>query len=202
MKITVISGSHRREPESARVAKYVIKEIKQLSDKYETHLVNLANNPLPLWDESIWDNAKKWQELWQPISKELQSSDAFVVVSPEWSGMVPAALKNFFLLTSNKDLGHKPALIVTVSSSMGGAYPVIELRTSSYKNTRLCYMPEHVIIRDCAKMLKGDEPQSEADAYIRKRLTYAVNLLAEYAKAFQMIRASGAVDHKTYPNGM
>jgi len=31
--------------------------------------------------------------------------------------MVPAKLKNFFLLTSAKAIGHKAALIVTVSAS-------------------------------------------------------------------------------------
>jgi NAD(P)H-dependent FMN reductase len=202
MKISIISGSHRHDSESARVAKYVGKELKNLAGDYHTHLVDLADNPLPLWDEEVWKSSAEWKNVWQPIAKELQSSDAFIVISPEWSGMVPAGLKNFFLLASAKELGHKPAMIIAVSSSTGGAYPVVELRTSSYKNTRICYIPEHVIIRDCTKVLHGDKPQSDADEYIRKRMTYSLKLLAEYGKAFKAIRDSGVIDLKTYPNGM
>ena len=53
-------------------------------------------------------------------------------------------------------LGHKPALIVTVSSADGGAYPVAELRMSSYKNNRICYLPEHVILRNVERILNDD----------------------------------------------
>jgi hypothetical protein len=39
-------------------------------------------------------------------------------------------------------------LIIAVSGGAGGgAYPVAELRMSSYKNSRICYLPEHLIVR-------------------------------------------------------
>ncbi|MBM4093459.1 MAG: NAD(P)H-dependent oxidoreductase, partial [Planctomycetes bacterium] len=137
MKISLIAGSHRREPESARVAVYVEKVLRDVGVD-ATYLLNLAGNPLPLWDESVWSGEGSWPSLWNPIAAELRASDGFVIVSPEWSGMVPAALKNFFLLCDAKVLAHKPALIVAVSAGLGGSYPVAEPRTSSYKNTRIC----------------------------------------------------------------
>ena len=75
-------------------------------------------------------------------------------MTPEWNGMATPAIKNFFLYFSSSVLFHKPALIVTVSAGHGGAYPVIELRSSGYKNTKLCYIPEHVIIREAANVFK------------------------------------------------
>ncbi len=48
-------------------------------------------------------------------------------------------------------------MIVAVSSSSGGAYPIVELRASSDKNTRLCFIPDHVIVRSVGRMLKGDQ---------------------------------------------
>ena len=119
-------------------------------------LLSLADNPLPLWDEGAWGDDPRWTKLWSPIAAELDHSDGFVIVSPEWSGMVPAGLKNFFLLCGSELMAHKPGLIVTVSASLGGSYPVVELRTSSYKNTRLCYLPDHVIVRNVGRMLHGD----------------------------------------------
>lgn len=167
-----------------------------------TYFFDLANNPLPLWDEGVWENEPRWTKLWGPIAQELQSCNGYVIVAPEWSGMVPAGLKNFFLFTSADIIGHKPALIVSISASRGGAYPVTELRQSSYKNTRLCYIPEHIIVRDCPKMFLGEEPQSDDDAYIRNRLDYTLKLLNHYALALNSVRESGIIDHKAFPNGM
>jgi NAD(P)H-dependent FMN reductase len=201
MKIALIAGSHRRQSESARVAKYIDGVLHALGVE-QTYLFSLADNPLPLWDEGVWEDDPKWAQLWSPIAAELKSSDGLVVVCPEWSGMAPAGLKNFFLLCGGEVLAHKPALIVAVSASMGGAYPVAELRMSSYKNTRLCYIPDHVIIRNVARMLIGDQPADEHDRAIRARLAYSLGVLLEYAKALRQVRASGALDYKSFPYGM
>jgi NAD(P)H-dependent FMN reductase len=182
MKITIISGSHREQAQSLKVARH-IKAVLDDGMVEETALVNLANNPLPLWDMGVWEGEENWSRLLDPIRAELASSDAFVVVTPEWHGQVPAGLKNFFLLFGQNELGHKPAMIVAVSSADGGAYPVAELRMSSYKNSRLCYIPEHVIVRHVEQVLNDDPGQNnlEADAYFRARIQWALGILREYA---------------------
>ena len=50
-------------------------------------------------------------------------------------------LLNIFLLCGNGEFSHKPGLIVSVSSGNGGAYPIAELRSSSYKNTHIMWIP-------------------------------------------------------------
>jgi NAD(P)H-dependent FMN reductase len=201
MKIAIVAGSHRREAESARVAVYLEQELKKLGIS-ATYLLSLSGNPLPLWDDDIWSGDEKWKSLWGPISKELKSSDGLVVVAPEWSGMVPPGLKNFFLLCGADVLAHKPGLIVTVSAGAGGSYPVSELRISSYKNTRLCYIPDHVIVRNVGQMLHGDQPAEVHDEALRGRITYSLRVLVEYAKALQLVRESGVIDLKTFPYGV
>jgi NAD(P)H-dependent FMN reductase len=168
----------------------------------DARVISLANNPLPLWDEGVWGDDPKWKSLWGPISQELRAADALIVVSPEWSGMVPPGLKNFFLLCSSADVGHKPALIVSISSGVGGSYPVTELRISSYKNTRIIYIPEHVIIRNVEEVLHGDTANGERDVSTRGRVEYALRVLKEYAVALKGVRESGVVDHKSFPFGM
>ena len=206
MKITIISGSHREDSQSEKVARYIEKTLKEQGVCDETWLFSLAANPLPLWDEGIWNEDPRWDELLGPISAQLKSSDGFVVVSPEWHGQVPAGLKNFFLMWTSKgaELAHKPALIVTVSSADGGAYPVAELRMSSYKNSRLCYIPEHVILRNVESVLNSnpDDNNAGADEYFRNRILYALKILREYALALGQVRASGAADLSVYRNGM
>ncbi len=201
MKISIIAGSHRHEAESARVARYV-EAVLRNSGVSETYLFSLADNPLPLWDEGVWNDDPKWQRLWSPIEAELAGSDGFVVVSPEWSGMAPAGLKNFFLLCGNDVLAHKPGLIVTVSAALGGTYPVAELRMSSYKNTRLCYIPDHVIVRNVGRMLHGDQPGDKHDEALRARIDYSVRILLAYAQALRSVREVGVIDLNTFPYGM
>jgi NAD(P)H-dependent FMN reductase len=200
MKLVVISGSHRNNSESERVANYIHNVL--VNRKLSSEIVSLAGNPLPLWDEGVWSNEQKWQEKWNPVAEKLRNAQGFVVISPEWSGMVPPGLKNFFLLCSPDEVGHKPALIVSVSSGVGGSYPVAELRHSSYKNNRIVYLPEHVIVRDVTSMLKGDSPSGKFDDDTRKRIDYGVSLLEGYAKALAQVRESGIINHKDFPYGL
>lgn len=200
MKYSILNGSSRAASQSGRVARYIEAEL--AANGQETYLCDLAGNPLPLWDESIWSDGEVWTRLWQPIKAELASSDAFVFVVPEWGGMAPPAVKNFFQLCTARELGHKPGLLVGVSSSRNGVYPIAELRLSSFKNNRLCYIPEHLIVRDVEKMLHPGEPSSEDDAYLRQRLSYCLRLLGEYGQALRQVRSSGVIDHKSFPNGM
>ncbi|KPJ96498.1 MAG: flavoprotein [Gammaproteobacteria bacterium SG8_11] len=203
MKISIINGSHRESSQSYKVANYIQSVIDgEIAE--QSWLLSLAGNPLPLWDQGVWDGDPKWKALLTPIKDQLASSDAFVVISPEWHGQVPAGLKNFFLLFGKNELGHKPALIVSVSSGEGGAYPVAELRMSSYKNSRLCYIPEHVIIRHVEKVL-NDNPEdndSRSDPYIRERLQWSINILKQYGIALKQVRESGVTASDKFKNGM
>lgn len=202
MKIGIIVGSHRKTSNSAKVGRYVSDAIKRLVPASSTWIFDLGGNPLPLWDESIWAGDQEWKKRWEPISKELRSCDSFVVISPEYSGMVPAGLKNFFLLCNTQDIGHKPGLIVGVSSGRGGSYPVAELRMSSYKNTHINWIPEHVIVRDADKVLNDPVATQESDTLTRGRLDYGIKILAEYSKALRSVRSSGVIDDQTFPFGM
>ncbi|BAZ92664.1 flavoprotein [Thiohalobacter sp. COW1] len=204
MKLTIISGSHREEAQSLKVAGYVERTLQEKQLCEETALISLSGNPLPLWDQGIWDKDPAWEAHLNPIRAELSASDGFVVVSPEWHGQVPAGLKNFFLMCSRFEVGHKPALIVTVSSADGGAYPVAELRMSSYKNNRICYIPEQVIVRNVESVLNDnpDDNNPDADQYFRERFEWSLGILREYALALRQVRASGATDTDKFKNGM
>jgi len=204
MKISIISGSHRNPSQSEKVARYIENTIRRRKPEIDTWLFALADNPLPLWDQSVWENDDAWTQRLAPLKQELASSDGFVIVSPEWHGQAPAGLKNFFLLFSRFELGHKPALIVTVSNGDGGAYPVAELRMSSYKNNRICYIPEQVIVRHVEKVLNDNAADNipDADAYFRERIDWALDLLQGYAVALKTMRETTQIHHDRFGNGM
>jgi len=204
MKITIISGSHRNPSQSEKVASYISKTFQTEHDDIETSIYTLADNPLPLWDQTLWEDNQEWNQRLAPLKKQLSESDGFVVISPEWHGQVPAGLKNFFLMFNRFELGHKPALIVGVSSADGGAYPVAELRMSSYKNNRLCYIPEQLVLRNIETILneKAEDNNSDADSYFRERISWALGILRGYAVALKSMRDTTEVHHDKFGNGM
>ena len=201
MKFALISGSHRTQSESARVTRYLEDRVKTLISA-ESFRLELTNNPLPMWDESIWNDGEIWKDSWLPVAKEIASSDALIWVVPEWNGMLPSGVVNLLHLCSAKEVSHKPALIVSISSSRNGAYPISQMRMNTSKNNRMLYIPEHLIIRDVKQMLVGDDPAHEDDQYLRQRIDYCLKILEQYAIALRQVRDSGVIDHKAFPNGM
>ena len=204
MKIVIISGSHRINSQSEKVSRVIDKMLDIKAQNIETWLYSLADNPLPLWEEGIWDKDPAWEQRLNPIREELQSCDGLVIVTPEWHGQVPSGLKNFFLMISRFDVGHKPAVIVAVSSADGGSYPVAELRMSSYKNNRILYIPEHVIVRNVESVLNENpaENNESADRYFRERISWTLDVLLAYAEALKPVRESGIALNPKFGNGM
>lgn len=202
MHVTLISGSHRSNSQTSRVAHYLSRRLSQLRTGVASDIIDLAANPLPLWDERAWQPDSELQQLWKPYSDKLKQAEGLVILSPEWSGMVPAGLKNFLLYTSSNEVGHKPALIVGVSASRGGSHPVDELRISGYKNNHIAYIPEHLIVRDVADLFVNDVPSGKDDEYMRERADFALINLLEYTQALKSVREKGLVFNKKFPFGM
>lgn len=202
MKFFVLSGSHRAEAQSLKVARYIAAALPEENPGATVHLYSLGGNPLPLWDE-VHGGAP--DALWDPISAELKAADALVVVTPEWGGMATPAVKNFLLNCTAGEIGHKPGLIVSVSASRGGTYPVAELRLSGTKNNRLVWIPEQVIVHHVEANLgqpDGAPDLAKEDSLIRARLRYALRVLGAYGQALGSVRASGVIDHQTFRSGM
>jgi NAD(P)H-dependent FMN reductase len=202
MKIAIIVGSQRNESQSAKVGSYLAALLKKKFDA-SVFTIDLGKTPLPLWTEDKWTGGEKWTKEWEPISKELLSSQAFIAIAPEYAGMVSPALKNLFLLCDGGEVYHKPGMIVSVSSAGNGAYPVAELRSSSYKNSRLLWIPEHLIVRYAEKVMNNDSGElSKEDAYIRRRSEYALEVLIAYGKAMGPVQEVAAKARKDFANGM
>jgi NAD(P)H-dependent FMN reductase len=202
MKFALVAGSHRKSSQSEKVAKYLAARLSAVVPGAENTVLSLAGNPLPLWDEEVWAKAQRWQDAWQPFGEALHSADALVFVVPEYGGMVPPAFKNFLLLCT-RETRHKPVLIVSVSSGIGGSYPVSELRMSGYKNTFISYLPEHLIIRNVEKVLnEGPANTALEEDRLRERIDDTLKMLGVYGEGFRHIRGSAAADLHKYPFGM
>ena len=192
MKIVIISGSNRRNSQSIRISNILFQKLSFLN--INVSLVNLEKENFPFWQDDYDNLVSPHKKAFEKTSLLLKDAEGFIFVVPEWGGMVPSQVKNIFLLASNNELAHKPGLIVSLSESMGGAYPIAELRSFSYKNTKICWIPEHVIIR------KVKEFFPDTDERLDSRLDYSCKMLVEYSKALKPVR--NAADLKTFKNGM
>jgi NAD(P)H-dependent FMN reductase len=192
LKIVIISGSNRRNSQSIRISNILFQKLSFLN--INVSLVNLEKENFPFWQDDYDNLVSPHKKAFEKTSLLLKDAEGFIFVVPEWGGMVPSQVKNIFLLSSNNELAHKPGLIVSLSESMGGAYPIAELRSFSYKNTKICWIPEHVIIR------KVKEFFPDTDERLDSRLDYSCKMLVEYSKALKPVR--NAADLKTFKNGM
>lgn len=185
LRTLVIAGGYRSRGQTSKVGEFIHRSISGASIS-EAILWNLAESPLASWKEP-WPEGDPGRVAWSSLLKQMSVADCVIIVTPELHGMASPAIKDLFLHVGDQ-LAHKPGLIVTISESFGGSYPVSELRMSSYKNSRICYIPEHVIVRQVCHVLNGDQLASEEDRLIRVRLAYTIDLLHVYAKFLRLMR--------------
>lgn len=191
MNVCIISASSRAGSNSRRLSDVMNAQF--LGGR--ASVVDLFEQSLPLWDGSAPTATV------EAVRAKLNQADAFVMVVPEWHGMAPAALRNFFLWFGAAELAHKPTLLVAVSGAVGGAMIISELRGSAYKNARVLYLPEHLILRDANDLWNGIEDR-KSDGYLAKRAEYALAMLETYTQALAPVRAQLCEGLADFPNGM
>lgn len=202
MHIAIIIGSQRKKSKSSKIWVYFQTLLSNLS--IHSTSIDLWKNPLPFYDDDKFTpDSAEWEKIWSVNKSILQQSDAFIIITPERSGMASTALKNFFLRCDDWELAHKPALIVSVSGSMGGSYPIAELRMSSYKNTKIVYIPDHIIIRNVEKVIDENGGIIEKDnERLMHKINYSIDQLIAYSKWFAIIRKENAIADNELPYGM
>jgi len=199
MKISIISTSHRKNSQSKKISNFLLNNIVNINSELDMFSLDLGSTSLPLWSPDKKDGKGVWGETWNSISNNLNTSDGFILVVPEYGGMATPAAKNIFLLCGNGEFAHKPGLIVSVSSGNGGAYPITELRSSSYKNTHIMWIPENIIIRNVEDFNPGNHGDNIPE-WLDDRIDYVLKLLLAYASNMKPLRE--LINRKDFGNGM
>ncbi len=193
----IVAGSSRNSSQSGKVARFLQQRLIQMEQTTEdtSSLIDLGLAPLPLWPSEE-------RGPWGLYAQQLKAADALIIIAPEWNGMACPAIKNFFIYASKAELAHKPGLLVGVSAAVGGAYPISELRSSSYKNCRLCYIPEHLIIRHVEQVLNSPEAANQDEQRLHARIDYELDILVKYSAALKPVRESIDMTNPAFANGM
>lgn len=192
MNILVISGSPRANASSLKVAKYVSWQVTQDAN-IGTRVLDLSQCHLALWSEGA------------PIDEQtkelIQEAQGYVFIVPEWHGMVPPAFKNLFYYFNNL-FAHKPSYIIGVSSGSGGRYPITELRSSTYKNSFINYIPISTVIDHVDNAINAKGKLIEGNEYIAQRIDEGLRFLSAYTRALDIVRNTEIFNEKRFQNGM
>ena len=199
MYISIISASHRQKSQSKKVSDTLQRQLKKMEPLLNLFCLDLALCDLPLWSPGKKLGEGIWGETWKNISDNFKKSDGFIFVVPEYGGMATPNSKNLFLLCGEGELAHKPSLIVSVSSGNGGSYPIADLRSFSYKNTHIMWIPENIIIRNVEEYNPGSHGEAIPE-WLDNRIDYTLKLLLAYSSNMKPLR--DIINRKDFGNGM
>lgn len=115
--VPVVLGSIRRNRESMKVAKFVLRHLEQRSN-LQAELIDLRELNLPMMEERLRfrDDAPGGV---LELSAKIDRADSILIVTPEYSGGYPGVLKNA-LDYLRPEFKRKAVGIVTVSAVITG----------------------------------------------------------------------------------
>lgn len=204
MNLVILSASQRKQSQSVKVAEYIAESV--TGYKNVTHF-ELCQYSLPLWDGAPEGKSAELSD-WPLLNEKISQADAFIMITPEWSGMASPLLKNVLLMCAGQNTAHKPVLLVAISGGISGAYPIAELRMNAFKNNKLVAIPDHLIIRNVGGVLNcnGTSELSEKDSSIRDRISYSLHTLYNYSESLQTLRTNLLIkpynNEERFANGM
>ena len=199
MNISLIAASHRENSQSKKITDIIEAKLKIFDKLIKISVIDLASTNIPFWSPEKKKGKGVWSDTWKNVSNTLANSSGFILVVPEYGGMATPQAKNLFLLCDKGELAHKPGLIVSVSSGNGGAYPITELRSSSYKNTHIMWIPENIIIRNVEEFNPGNHGDKIPE-WLDDRIDYVLELLLAYVSNMKPLRE--LINRKDFGNGM
>jgi NAD(P)H-dependent FMN reductase len=131
MKIVIISASVRTGRASHRVALYFQNYIKE-NNLGNVNMLDLNDYQFPIFEERLKNLTNPSKETIK-FSENIKSTEAIIIVTPEYNGGYPASLKNVIDLLY-VEWKRKPIAIATVSSgSFGGSQVITSLVFTLWK---------------------------------------------------------------------
>ena len=128
MKLGIIIGTTRQGRATPKQAEWVRKEALNF-DGVEAEIVDLANYPMPFFDEPVsprYNPDRKIPKEVQPWLDKLEGFDAYVFITPEYNHSIPGVLKNALDYVT-WEMSRKPSSVVS-HGTVGGARAAMHLK--------------------------------------------------------------------------
>jgi NAD(P)H-dependent FMN reductase len=119
MQYTILSGSSRTESLTERAATAAGAWLQQLPG-VSSQIIRLNQYPVPFVDQ-VWNSPTDMPESMHALWEQMENTDAFILVTPEYNGSYSALLKNYMDHFPKRIYQRKPMGIVTASpGALGG----------------------------------------------------------------------------------
>lgn len=129
--IRIISASIREGKKSNRIALY-FQQLISAHKLAEVEILDLSDYNFPLFSERLKLQAHPLPEA-IAFAEKVRTADGIIIVTPEYNGGYPAALKNIIDLLV-EEWKHKPLAISTVSAgAFAGSQSIVSLQFSLRK---------------------------------------------------------------------
>ena len=181
--IPLLVGTCRQGSQSFKVAKWIFGRLQE-NDRLKTEFVDLETYQLPILVERF-DRMETPPENLQRFCDRLLQADGIFIVTPEYKGSYPGALKNALDYIPSQGWQHKPVGICTVSaSSFGGVNCLAQLRLLCLALGGLP-IPDDFPVPKVREMFdesgepRDPERNTELDNFIRALLWYVEALVSK-----------------------
>jgi NAD(P)H-dependent FMN reductase len=183
--IAILSASVRTGRVSHRVALYFSNFLKE-KGLATSEILDLTAYHFPLFEERLKYQPNPSPEVLD-FATRIKNADGVIIVTPEYNGGYPAALKNVIDLLYD-EWHRKPIAISTVSDgNFGGTQVITSLQFSLWK-IRAWTVPAMFPVSNAPKTFEADGRLVEAS--MEKRATHFINEL------MWCIEAKGKMDDK------
>lgn len=212
MKILVISGSQRANSKSSLVLDYLQPVFTKSMPDVEFKGLRVADYSILLnhYDNESTDQiSEELDTVKKSVLDTIESFDAYIIIAPEWGGMIPPGLANLFLLSAYGSAGnrlpmaHKPSMVIGISEGEGGSNPVSILKAFIAKNTHVVWSPMHAVVRGVDDFLMSDWSPGKQGRInlVQSRILVGLRVLATYARAFAPHRETLKLLSSIHPYG-
>ena len=184
MKIVVVSGTNRAGARTRQVAGAVHAKYAAM-EGVEAQLLDLAELPTDLFTPGAY--AEK-PAAYTPFAEAVVAADGLHIVTPEYNGGMPGALKLFIdHLPFPESFERRPVCFTGVAAGRWGALRPIEQLQGVFGYRNAYQLPDRVFIFGAHKGL--DESGWPTDGFASKLLDAQITHFVQFAQALKPLRS-------------
>ncbi len=176
--IYIISGTNRKKSRTFEISKIVQNEFQK--NGVETQIIDLS--ALPFEKLHALDYGKDLPDPFAKTIQNLNQADGIYIVTPEYNGSIPGALKYFIDHFSYPiTFEHRPVALTGLGFRFGGLRPVEHLQqVFNYRNAYI--FPQRIFLSNITDVLKEGALQDEN---VKTLLKLQVSGFVKFIKALK-----------------
>ncbi len=163
--ITVISGSNRRNSECLQFAKKFYEMLTERSEE-EVKLLSLEEIPHDWFFPEMYKDSHQAESLKKIQDEYMIPAEKFMIVTPEYNGSYPGALKLFFDALSVRAYSDtfkwKKAALAGIASGRAGNLLGLDHLAAVLNHLGMVTLPHRLPISRINKLMEGQEITDEA----------------------------------------